>query len=52
MATQGSITTATLPFGYGLSALLLHNRFSSQLYQRQLPTSVAHSHAVLALARG
>lgn len=27
MATQGSITTATLPFGYGLSALLAHNDF-------------------------
>lgn len=52
MATQGSIITAALPFGCGLSALLLHNRYSSQLNQRQLPTSVARSHAVLALARG
>ena len=52
MATQGSIITAALPFGCGLSALLLHNRYSSQLNQRQRPTSVARSHAVLALARG
>ena len=27
MATQGSIMTAALPFGYGLTALLLHIGF-------------------------
>lgn len=36
----------------GLSALVLHWNHSSKLNQRQLPASVARSHAVLALARG
>ena len=52
MATQGSIITAAFPFGCGLSALPLHWNSSSWFSQRQLPASVARSHAVLALARG
>jgi len=36
----------------GLSALVLHWNHSSKLNQRQLPASVARSHAVIAFARG
>lgn len=48
--TRGRIITAA--WKSGLSALVLHWNHSSKLNQRQLPASVARSHAVLALARG
>ena len=50
LETRGHIMTAACKCG--LSALLLHWNHSSKLNQRQLPASVARSHAVLALARG
>ena len=48
MATQGSIMTAALPLGYGLTALLIHIGFL--LLTVRLPRFVMHQDVFLRLA--